>query len=75
MFIAAQGTIEILSDRDVSLATLGEGQAFGEMALLSGDTRSATARAATSAVLLELARVDFDLMLESDPQIATVVQN
>jgi zinc transporter ZupT len=45
------------------------------MALLSGGVRTATARATTSAVLLKLARSDFDLLLEADRQIATAVQN
>ncbi len=75
LFVVAQGTVEIVSDKDVSLATLGQGQAFGEMALLSGGIRTATARAVTPAVLLELGRADFDLMLEADQQIATVVQS
>jgi CRP-like cAMP-binding protein len=75
LFIIAQGTIEIVSDAGVTLATLGEGQAFGEMALLAGSARSATARAATPAVLLELARADFELMLETDRQIATAAQH
>lgn len=75
LFIVARGKVEILSDKGAQLATLGEGQAFGEMALLGGGVRTATARAATApAVVLELARADFDVLLQTDPQIARAVQ-
>lgn len=75
LFIVAQGSVEILSDKDVSLATLGEGQAFGEMALLAGGVRTATARTIAPSMLLELSRANFELMLETDRQIATAVQS
>ena len=74
LFIVARGSVEILSDGDVPLATLSEGQAFGEMALIGGGVRTATARTATPATLLELSRADFEVMLESDRQIARAVQ-
>ncbi|MBE7248950.1 MAG: cyclic nucleotide-binding domain-containing protein, partial [Actinomycetospora chiangmaiensis] len=74
LFIVAQGAVEILSDTDGLLATLGEGQAFGEMALLGEGRRTATARAASPAVLLELSRADFDLIVEADPRIAATLQ-
>ncbi len=42
------------------LATLGEGQAFGEMALLMGGPRTATIRAATKVELLQIGKDDFE---------------
>ena len=74
LFIVAEGTVEILSDKGAALATLGPGQAFGEMALLGGGQRTATARAAAPAVVLELSRADFDVLIETDRQIARAVQ-
>jgi zinc transporter ZupT len=42
-----------------TLAELGPGQAFGEMALLSGGTRTATIRAKTDVQLLAIGKGDF----------------
>ena len=48
LYIVARGTVEVLNDDGQrTLAELGDGQAFGEMALLSGGTRTATVRAKT----------------------------
>lgn len=62
-FIIEQGKVAItLPDdhgRDLILALLGAGQFFGEISLLDGGPRTATARAETDAVLLELGRDDF----------------
>ncbi|OME82199.1 hypothetical protein BK120_16180 [Paenibacillus sp. FSL A5-0031] len=55
MFIIESGTIELFSKTDDSvrrsLAVLGPGEVFGEMALLTGEARSAEAVAAEDAVL------------------------
>ena len=75
LFIVAKGSVEILSDKGVPLATLDEGQTFGEMALLAGGVRTATARTLAPSVLLELARADFDVMLQADQQFVTAVQS
>lgn len=74
LFIVADGLVEITSETGSPLASLGSGQAFGEMALLSGGTRTATVRARGPADLLRIDRVDFDLMVEADHQLATAVQ-
>ena len=48
LYIVAHGGVEVLNGSDQrTLAELGDGQAFGEMALLSGGTRTATIRAKT----------------------------
>lgn len=56
------------------LAELGEGQAFGEMALLSGEPRTATIQSAAQTDLLEIGREDFDRLLVRDHQLATAVE-
>src|SRR4051794_13528348 len=43
------------------------GQSFGEMALLTGEPRSAQAVTTTEATLLELARADFDAWVGASP--------
>ena len=67
LYIVADGKVEVLDGDGRVLASLGEGQAFGEMALLSSGTRTATVRAQTDALLLVIAKADFDRLREEDP--------
>ena len=52
------------------LAEIGPGRAFGELAILGGDRRSAQARAAQACVLQTLSRRDFEGLAESHKAIA-----
>ncbi len=74
LFIVANGQVEITSETGSPLASLGAGQAFGEMALLSGGFRTATVRTKGVADLLRIDREDFDRMVAADHQLATAVQ-
>jgi zinc transporter ZupT len=84
LYIVARGKVDVLSGaagepRDghaggEKLAELGEGQAFGEMALLSGEPRTATIQSAAQTDLLEIGREDFDRLLLNDRQLATAVE-
>jgi CRP-like cAMP-binding protein len=68
LYIVAEGTVEVMNDNDGQpLAELGVGQAFGEMALLSGGTRTATVRAKTDSHLVAIDKADFDKLLAEDP--------
>ena len=73
-FLIATGTVKItrMSDdgREVILAILGEGDFFGEMALLDGEGRSANVVALEDAEVLTLQRSDFLDILERFPKIA-----
>ena len=63
LFMVAEGRIKvtILGDdgREIILSVLGQGEFFGEMALLDNEPRSATAIAVEESELLSLHRVDF----------------
>ena len=74
LFIVAKGRVEIKAESGNSIARLGGGDAFGEMALLSSGARTATAIALGEVDLLEIDRTDFDRMLASDPQLARAAQ-
>ncbi|HOC46103.1 MAG TPA: cyclic nucleotide-binding domain-containing protein, partial [Syntrophorhabdaceae bacterium] len=69
MFIIANGRAEIRkrdprnNDFDVAITTLGDGAAFGEMALLTGNPRSATVMATSTTKVLVLMKNDFDVLL------------
>jgi CRP-like cAMP-binding protein len=67
LYIVKSGVLEVLASRDgsesVPVAYLGEGEVLGELALLTGSPRSATARAPERAEVLTLEKsVFFDLM-------------
>jgi uncharacterized membrane protein len=55
---------------DVTLADLGPGDFFGEISLLDGGPRTATARAQTDAILMSLNRDDFMAFLNHRPMAA-----
>ena len=84
LYIVARGKVDVLSGAagenhnghvaGEKLAELGEGQAFGEMALLSGEPRTATIQSAAQTDLLEIGREDFDTLLVKDHQLATAVE-
>jgi CRP/FNR family transcriptional regulator, cyclic AMP receptor protein len=74
MYLLLQGRIKIccesLSGREITLCFLNDGGFFGEMALLDGDLRSATAFAETDGQLLVLRRSDFQTFLTEVPNAA-----
>jgi CRP-like cAMP-binding protein len=79
LYIVASGTVEVLNgyspdDHDPPLAVLGQGHAFGEMSLLSGGPRTATARAAEDTELLVIAKADFARLVAGDRQLAETVK-
>jgi CRP-like cAMP-binding protein len=84
LYIVAQGKVDVLSAAPGEqlngqvigerLAELGEGQAFGEMALLSGEPRTATIQSAAQTDLLEISKEDFDRLVANDHQLATAVR-
>jgi ABC-type multidrug transport system ATPase subunit/CRP-like cAMP-binding protein len=76
-YLIGEGTLTVLIDsggNQRELATLGPGEFFGEAALLSGGTRTATVRADTQALLWGLTAHNFQAMLAYSPEIATVVR-
>ncbi len=71
LFFIAEGTVRILGDRDEDYAELDFGDAFGEMAVISGKAHSNTAQAATQVTLWQLSPTDFARLSESSPSIKT----
>lgn len=72
--IIKSGKVEVtkrFSDGDEMILTLmGEGDFFGEMALLDQGPRSATVRAISETVVLELSSRDFEKLLHDAPDLA-----
>src|SRR5262249_10305602 len=73
LYIVARGKVVVVEDDDPDsrdLAELGVGQAFGEMALLTGEPGRATTRAGGAAELLAIKREDFLRLMAEDSQLA-----
>lgn len=76
MYIIESGQIKIVSEKNNEekiFSYLGPGTFFGEMAVLLGGRRSATARVVIDADLLVLRKNDLDELLEVYPQIAVMM--
>lgn len=73
LYIIKSGEIKVVagmgSEGEV-LAYLGRGSYFGEMALLTGEPRSASVVAVMDSELLVLTKEDFDYLLTTHPSIA-----
>lgn len=73
-FFVIKGSVKITrlskEGREVILAMLNEGDFFGEMSLLDGESRSANVIALEDTEVLTLNRKDFLLVLNDYPQIA-----
>ena len=72
MYIIARGAVAVSRERHdtpTTLDVLGSGDILGEISLLTGEPRSATARAETSVILGEIPRAGFETLLASDPVI------
>ncbi len=72
LFVITSGHVRVVSDahaESVLLARLGPGEFFGEMALVSGEPRSAAVISETETHLLVLLRDDFVRLSESHPQL------
>jgi CRP-like cAMP-binding protein len=69
LFIVLQGRVRIATTdhfgRERVLAFYGPGEFFGDMAVLTGAPRSATASASTAVRLLQLRKEDFDWLVGS----------
>jgi CRP-like cAMP-binding protein len=73
MYIVVSGEIEIrrrIGGAERVLAALGDGEFFGEMAILSGRPRSAIAVVRRAARLLVIDGTTFEAMLRARPEIA-----
>ncbi|BAV49008.1 potassium channel protein [Mesorhizobium loti] len=71
MFFVVEGRVSVATPSPVEL---GPGAFFGEMALITGERRSATVSAATEVSLLSLHAADFQMLCSSSPEIAEIIR-
>ena len=74
LFIIIEGLVKITKlnedGREKILATLGEGEFFGELALVDGAPRSATVQAKSVCIMYSLARNEFMNLLRQAPEVS-----
>jgi len=77
MFIIEEGQVQIVRTNkfgeEIVLAELGNGEFFGELAMLDNSPRSATAKALRQSSVLSIFREDLDKFLKENPQIGVKV--
>ncbi|WP_296180744.1 cyclic nucleotide-binding domain-containing protein [Pseudomonas sp. UBA1879] len=77
MCIIHSGTVSVQKrngeGKPVETATLRSGRAFGEMAVLDGERRSASCVAASACTLLNLGKDSLDKMLNEAPKVAAKI--
>ena len=72
LYVVMDGEVAIVKDAE-EVARVGKGLSFGEMGLLMGRPRGATARAIVDSKILELSRPDIDRMMDEDPKTAAML--
>lgn len=80
LYLIDEGNIKIIAngregaDEQAPLAELGPGQSFGEMALLTGEPRTASAVAVNNSSLLKIDKVHFDELVDRSPRLRRAVE-
>jgi potassium-dependent mechanosensitive channel len=70
-YIILSGSVEVLSQKaDQYIATLHEGEFFGEISLLLGTPRTATVKTSEDAILFVVERHDLQKLLTEQPNLA-----
>jgi len=80
LYIIEKGTVQIYmkdpgSDEKITLSKLKEGDYFGEMALITGEPRSANVEALENVSLYRLDKKGFDKLIKEDPAISLALSH
>ena len=74
MFVVLEGSVEVIGKTEkgprVVLASLGVGECFGEMSLVTGEPRNATVRAKGDVLVLEIRKGDLSPLMAENPELA-----
>jgi len=74
MFVVLEGSVEVIGRTQdgarVVLASLGVGECFGEMSLVTGEPRNATVRAKGDVLVLEIRKGDLSPLMSENPELA-----
>ena len=79
LYVVEKGAVSLIksigNDLDKTILIAPEGSIFGEFSFIDGGTRSASALVTVDAVLLSLARQDFDALIKQFPAIGIKLYN
>ncbi len=79
LFIISEGVLGVRTARGgrepLEIARLGPGDFFGEMALLTGEPRTATVISLTESHLYEITKTDISPLMEKRPELSWVLSN
>jgi NTE family protein len=70
MYVVRAGRIEVVDRDDKVFLELGKGAAVGELALITGDPRAASIRAARDCELVEIGQASFERLLDSSLELS-----
>lgn len=74
MFVVHSGTVSVrITEGGAEVAQLGPGSVFGEMALLTGEKRTADVIALTDVVALEIVKDSLQPILQNNPELAGAI--
>ncbi|MDP1675237.1 MAG: cyclic nucleotide-binding domain-containing protein [Bacteroidota bacterium] len=77
LYLITDGQVNIIADSSSNeqvIASLGPGNSFGEMALLTGEMRSASAVTTTQTTLLKIDKEHFDALMVVSPSLKKSVE-
>ena len=69
LYIVVEGSVSI-HDRDKSIATLGPGEVFGELAALDPEPRMASVTVTEPSLLLRMGHAELDELMSEHPEVA-----
>jgi hypothetical protein len=73
-YVVMRGAIDIfLEDEGQAVASIKNGQIFGEQAFLDGAVRGATAKASQASILLTVLRSSFNELVQREPHLGMVI--
>lgn len=75
LYIIEEGEVTIQNPTENKIiATLKKGSVFGEMAIVAGEPRNATAIVKSNTILLQMSKINFDNMLNKSHQLKSSVE-
>jgi len=75
-FVVQTGSVKIskiIDNKEVLLGMLGEGDVFGEMAILEGKPRGASAVANEDSTVMAASKSNFEFLIENQPQLISKI--